>query len=183
MTDTDQDEINGWDLDLFTDEELENTPDRIDGFQDEWRDLREYEKFTVFDNPGYDQIVLLRDIEFQSVCSHHLLPFVGRAHVGYIPDEKIIGISKLARAVDKFASKPQVQEQLTQDVADFLDERMGPLGLMVVVEGRHQCMTMRGVEKQNAVMTTSALKGWFRDPPDGLNPREEFLTLIDREGL
>lgn len=170
--------MHGWREDLFTDEELENTPERIEAFHEEWEENRAYDKFTTFENPGYDQMITLHDIEYYSLCSHHLLPFYGLAHVAYIPDDEIIGISKLARAVDKFASKPQVQERLTQEIADFLDDVMAPRGVMVVIEGSHQCMSLRGVGKQHSVMSTSALKGIFEDPPEGKNPREEFLSLI-----
>lgn len=175
----DDNPINGWDPQHFSPEEHTNTPDRISGFREEWRENREYDKFTTFPNPGYDQMVSLTDIEFYSVCSHHLLPFHGKAHVAYIPDDEILGISKLARAVDKFASKPQTQERLTQEIVDFLTEITDPLGVMVVMEGTHQCMTMRGVGKQHSVMRTSAVRGYFAgDAPEGKNPREEFLALL-----
>lgn len=175
--------IQGWDESFFSEEELQNTPGRIAGFRDEWRDNRNYEKFTTFPNPGFDQMVTLKDIEYYSVCSHHLLPFTGKAHVAYIPDERVLGISKLARAVDKFASKPQTQERLTNEVAEFLMEVVDPHGVMVVMEGSHMCMTMRGVAKQNSSMQTSALRGWFKDPPEseGIDPRSEFLTLIQND--
>lgn len=177
-------DINGWPEELFSDEELENTPERIEGFREEWRENREYDKFTTFENPGYDQMVTLKDIEFFSVCAHHLLPFQGKAHIAYIPDEEVLGISKLARAVDKFASKPQTQERLTDEVAEFLMDTVEPKGVMVVMEGKHQCMTMRGVQKQNSTMQTSDVRGWFKDPPDdpGVNPREEFLDLLATDG-
>lgn len=182
MTDDNaHDDINGWPDHLFTDEERENTPERIDGFRDEWRENREYDKFTTFENPGYDQMVTLTDIEFFSLCSHHLLPFTGHAHIAYIPGDEVLGISKLARAVDKFASKPQTQERLTHEVAEFLMDTCDPKGVMVVIEGSHQCMTMRGVQKQDSVMQTSDVRGWFKSPPEdpGVNPREEFLSLLE----
>lgn len=176
-------DIHGWDAELFSDEEHANTPERIAGFREEWRENREYDKFTTFENPGYDQMVTLTDIDFHSMCSHHLLPFHGIAHIAYLPDEEVLGISKLARAVDKFASKPQTQEQLTHDVAAFLMDVADPKGVMVVLEGQHQCMTVRGVQKQNTTMQTSDVRGWFKNPPDdpGVNPREEFLALLQTD--
>jgi GTP cyclohydrolase I len=103
----------------FTNEELTNTPLRIARFMQEWKSKKEF-NFTVFNNENYDQMILLKDIEFASLCAHHLLPFHGKVHIGYIPDKKICGISKLARVVDMFASKPQIQEGMTQEIADFL---------------------------------------------------------------
>lgn len=160
--------------DLFGEEELTNTPDRIRRFLKEWENNDKF-KFTVFDNPGYDQIIILKNIDFASVCSHHLLPFLGKAHIGYIPGKKICGISKLARVVDKFASRPQIQERLTQQIADFIIDELDPIGVMVVIEAHHQCMGIRGVKKANAVMVTSAIKGLFKE--DG-KARAEFMELI-----
>jgi len=159
---------------LFGEEELRNTPDRIKRFMKEWENNDEF-KFTTFENPGYDQIVILKNIDFASVCSHHLLPFLGKAHIGYIPGKKICGISKLARVVDKFASRPQIQERLTQQIADFIVEQLKPIGVIVVMEAQHQCMSIRGIKKANAVMVTSALKGLFKE--DG-KARAEFMELI-----
>lgn len=160
---------------LFTEEELKNTPARYQGFLNEWATNGEF-KFTVFPNPGYDQIIILKEIDFSSLCSHHLLPFHGVAHVGYIPDDKICGISKLARVVDKFASCPQVQEKMTQQIADFIDEKLAPKGVMVVLEAQHDCMRIRGVKKQNSLMVTSSMKGLFQKP----EVRTEFLKLIGK---
>jgi len=157
----------------FNKEELENTPKRIKRFMKELESNSDF-KFTVFDNPGYDQMVILKDIEFYSFCSHHLLPFIGKAHVGYIPNKKICGISKLARVVDKFASRPQLQERLTQEIADFIKKELKPKGVMVVIEAQHLCMKMRGIKKQNSVMVTSSLKGAFNKQ----EVRDEFLKLI-----
>jgi GTP cyclohydrolase I len=146
---------------LFNAEELKNTPDRIARFLAEWA-AKDVFKFTVFDNPGYDQMIILKHIEVASLCSHHLLPFTGKAHVGYIPAAKICGISKLARVVDMFASKPQIQEQLTQQIADFLVEKLDPIGVIVVIEAQHQCMQIR-------------IKGIFKEDEKA---RMEFMELI-----
>jgi GTP cyclohydrolase I len=159
---------------LFNKEEKENTPERIERFHKEWAENANF-KFTVFDNPGYDQMIICKDIDFASLCSHHLLPFKGRAHIGYIPDKKICGLSKLARTVDAFASKPQLQEGLTEDITSFISDKLKPLGLMVVLDAAHDCMRIRGVKKPNSTMVTSSVKGVFRDKPQA---REEFLRLI-----
>jgi len=159
---------------LFNDEELNNTPRRYEGFLNEWAGNNEF-KFTTFENPGYDQMVILKDIDFSSLCSHHLLPFHGVAHVGYIPGDKICGISKLARVVDKFASRPQIQERMTQEIANFIDAELNPAGVMVVVSAQHDCMRIRGVKKQSSSMVTSAMKGEFKKQ----ETRYEFLKLID----
>src|ERR1700689_4321227 len=128
---------------------------------------------TVFHEP-YDEIVLLRDIEFCSLCEHHLLPFTGRAHVAYLPDGKVVGLSKLARLVDGFARRPQVQERLTTQIADAVMEELHPQGAACVVEAVHTCMTIRGVRKPGSVMVTSALRGIFKDSPSS---RAEVLSL------
>lgn len=136
---------------------------------------------TVINNAVFettnDEMVIVTDIEFYSLCEHHLLPFFGRAHVGYLPDKKIIGLSKIARIVDVFARRLQVQENLTHQVATALMEHLEPRGVGVVMEGRHLCMMMRGVQKQNSSMTTSAMLGEFRDDQ---STRGEFLSLIGR---
>ncbi len=121
------------------------------------------------------EIVLVKDIELYSMCEHHLLPFIGRAHVAYIPDGKVIGLSKVARIVDVFARRLQIQEQLTTQVAESLMNVLHPLGVAVVIEARHLCMMMRGVEKQNSVMKTSSLRGVFKDDA---RTRTEFLALL-----
>lgn len=123
----------------------------------------------------YEEMVLVNDIDFYSLCEHHLLPFYGKCHVGYLPNKKIVGLSKIPRIVDAFARRLQVQERMTTQIADTLMEHLRPLGVAVVVEARHLCMMMRGVEKQNTVVKTSALHGVFRDDP---RTREEFMTLI-----
>lgn len=125
----------------------------------------------------YDEMVLVRDIEFYSLCEHHMLPFMGRAHVAYIPDGKVIGLSKIPRIVDMFARRLQVQERMTRQIADFIQDLLNPQGVAVVVEGLHLCMMMRGVKKNNARMTTSAMHGAFRA---NLATRQEFLDNISR---
>ena len=135
---------------------------------------------STFNSEGYDGIVLLRDIEFHSTCEHHLQPFNGRAHVAYIPVDRIVGISKLARLVDMHARRLQNQERITQSVADDLDTHLSPLGCAVIMEARHGCMRCRGVAKQNSVMTTSSMKGVFFDKSDA---RAELMQLIQSRPL
>ena len=135
---------------------------------------------AMFNAEGYDGIVLLRDIEFHSTCEHHLQPFKGRAHVAYIPVEKIVGISKLARIVDLHARKLQNQERITKSVADDLVQYLNPLGAAIIIEAAHGCMQCRGVGKQNAVMTTSAMRGVFFDNPEA---RSELMQLIRNRPL
>jgi len=125
----------------------------------------------------YDEMVIVRDIEFYSLCEHHILPFIGRAHVAYIPDGKVIGLSKIPRIVDMYARRLQVQERMTRQIADFLRDLLKPQGVAVVVEGMHLCSMMRGVKKHDARMTTSAMHGAFRA---NLATRQEFLDNISR---
>ena len=125
----------------------------------------------------YDEMVIVRDIEFYSLCEHHMLPFLGRAHVAYIPRGRVIGLSKIPRVVDMFARRLQVQERMTRQIADFLNELLHPQGVAVVMEGLHMCSMMRGVRKHDARMTTSAMLGVFRT---GLATRMEFLDNISR---
>ncbi len=122
-----------------------------------------------------DEIVMVKDIELYSLCEHHLLPFIGRCHVGYLPNGKVLGLSKVARIVDMFARRLQIQEQLTQQIAEAIMNSAGARGVGVIIEARHLCMAMRGVEKQNSVMKTSVLLGSFRD---NAPTRSEFLQLI-----
>jgi len=125
----------------------------------------------------YDEMVIVRDIEFYSLCEHHMLPFFGKAHVAYIPQGKVIGLSKVARLVDLFARRLQVQERMTRQIADAIVEAIAPQGVGVVVEAQHLCMMMRGVEKQHSMTTTSAMLGAFRN---AAQTRNEFLSLIRR---
>ncbi len=124
---------------------------------------------------AYDEMVIVKDIEIFSLCEHHLLPFFGRCHVAYIPTKKVIGLSKIPRLVDVFARRLQVQERLTSQIAETLMQKINPLGVGVVIEAKHLCMIMRGVEKQNSVAVTSSMLGAFRDE---LETREEFLSLV-----
>jgi len=129
---------------------------------------------AIFDSEA-SEIILVKDIELYSLCEHHLLPFVGRAHVAYIPNGKVIGLSKVARIVDVFARRLQIQENLTTQIADALMSALNPTGVAVVIEAKHLCMMMRGVEKQNSVMKTSCLLGCFKD---SATTRAEFLSLL-----
>ena len=124
----------------------------------------------------YDEIVLLRDIPFYSVCEHHMMPFIGKAHIAYLPDGRVIGISKLARIIDNYARRLQVQERLTIQVAEFLMEHLKPKGAAVVIEASHSCTTIRGVKKAGSIMVTSALRGLFKSDP---RSRNEVLSLIN----
>jgi GTP cyclohydrolase I len=131
---------------------------------------------AIFDE-SYDQMIVVRDIEFFSLCEHHLLPFMGRAHVAYLPKGRVIGLSKIPRIVDMYARRLQVQERMTRQIAEFIDQILHPMGVAVVVEGLHLCATMRGVKKRDARMTTSSMLGAFRT---SLATREEFLANIAR---
>lgn len=128
-------------------------------------------------NVSYDDMVIVRDIEYFSLCEHHLLPFMGRAHVAYIPDGQVIGLSKIPRIVDMFARRLQVQERMTRQIADFIHDLLNPQGVAVVVEGLHLCAMMRGVKKVDARMTTSTMSGSFRK---SINTRQEFLDHLSR---
>ncbi|MFN2384266.1 MAG: GTP cyclohydrolase I FolE [Gemmatimonadota bacterium] len=129
----------------------------------------------AFFTEAYDEMVVVRDIEVFSLCEHHLLPFFGRAHIAYLPRERIVGLSKIPRLVDHFARRLQVQERLTTQIAETLMDKLDPLGVAVVIEARHLCMVMRGVEKQNSSVITSHMLGKFRDDS---RTRGEFMTLI-----
>lgn len=131
---------------------------------------------TVFKADGYDQIVICKDIELYSTCSHHMIPFFGRAHIGYIPGKKVVGLSKLARLVEVYARRLQVQERLTQQIAESMHRILKPKGVMVVIEAKHLCMCARGVQKQHSSMVTSAIKGVFKKP----EVRNEFMELIKK---
>jgi GTP cyclohydrolase IA len=160
-------------------EGLRRTPDRAaralefltQGYR---QNLDEIINGAVFDS-GASEIILVKDIELYSLCEHHLLPFIGRAHVAYIPNGKVIGLSKVARIVDVFARRLQIQENLTTQIAESLMNCLEPSGVAVVVEAKHLCMMMRGVEKQNSIMKTSCLLGVFKDDA---RTRSEFLSLL-----
>jgi GTP cyclohydrolase I len=162
-------------------EGLVKTPNRVarayaELFAGLQTDPRKYLR-TVFTEQRYDEVVLLRDVPFSSMCEHHLLPFTGRAHVAYLPDPdgKVVGLSKLARLVDGFARRPQVQERLTGQIADALMEELQPVGAACVIEAVHTCMTVRGAKKHGSTMVTSALRGIFKDNPAS---RGEILSLM-----
>lgn len=133
------------------------------------------EHVRKFFTEKYDEVVLVRDISFNSMCEHHLLPFMGKAHIGYMPNGRVIGLSKLARVVESVARRPQVQERMTETIADILLEELQAKGVAVVIEATHTCMTVRGVRKPNSLCVTSAMKGIFRS---NLSSRSEIMTLI-----
>ncbi len=162
-------------------EGLRNTPDRVSRMYAELlsgynMDPQKIINGALF-NINYDEMVLVRDIEFYSLCEHHMLPFLGRAHVAYLPKGKVIGLSKIPRIVDMYARRLQVQERMTRQIADLLQETLEPQGVAVVVEAMHLCSMMRGVKKHDARMTTSAMHGAFRA---NLATRQEFLENISR---
>jgi len=142
------------------------------------RGLREdpAEHFKTFESNGYDEMVIVRGIDFVSMCEHHLLPYMGQCHIGYIPNGKVLGLSKFARVVETCAYKPSIQEGLTMEIANLIEEHLDPLGVIVVMEAAHTCMAIRGVKKPGSLTVTSAVKGVFKDPTKGA--RSEFLQLI-----
>ena len=160
-------------------EGLRETPERAakalefltGGYQMKVEDVLNGALYSV----SYDEMVIVKDIELFSLCEHHLLPFFGKCHVAYLPDKKVVGLSKIPRLVDMFARRLQIQERLTQQIAATLQEQIGPQGVGVVVEARHLCMMMRGVEKQHSQTVTSAMLGVFREQQQ---TREEFLSLV-----
>ena len=158
-------------------ESLRDTPRRMASLYTELLTPASFDATTFPNDGGYDELVVARAIPFHSLCEHHLLPFVGAAHVGYIPGERILGLSKLARVVDFFARSLQVQERLTTQVAGWLERELKPKGVGVVLEAEHLCMSLRGVQKQGATTVTSALHGLVRDDP---RTRQEFLALTGR---
>lgn len=131
---------------------------------------------TTFDGDGYDQMIVLKNIELFSTCEHHMLPFIGHAHIAYLPTKRVVGLSKLARLVECFARRLQIQERLTRQIAEAMMKHLEPKGVGVVIEAKHFCMLARGVNKQNSVMTTSSLDGVFRDD----TVRKEFFSLIGK---
>jgi len=154
-------------------EGLIDTPRRYEAFLEEFLSPEEFQP-TVFTNEGYSEMVIQRNITFYSICEHHLLPFFGTATVAYIPDKKILGLSKLARTVDHFSRRLQNQERITTQIADFLQKELSPKGVGVVLTARHLCMEMRGIKKPNAHTTTSCLYGLFQT---NTSTRTEFLDL------
>ena len=166
---------------FFGAEELKNTPGRFKKFMKEWLvDSKDF-TFTVFENPGYDEIITWSGKSF-SMCAHHLLPMILEVHVGYIPSDKICGLSKIPRVVDMFAHRPQLQERLTKEIADYLEEHLSPKGVIVMVKGRHLCVEARGVRKTDSFMSTSVARGLFLKPTDsGRTPKQEFFEMIRRK--
>jgi GTP cyclohydrolase I len=153
---------------------LIKTPDRV---AKAWANLDDIVNEAIFEE-DCSEMVIIRDIEFFSMCEHHMIPFFGRCHVGYLPNKKIIGLSKIPRIVDVFTRRLQIQERLTGQIAKTIEELLDPVGVGVVMEGRHLCMQMRGVEKQNSFATTSAMLGQFRKSAE---TRAEFLSIISKE--
>ncbi len=163
-------------------EGLQGTPDRV---------VRSYEEFfggyrvdpfallerTFEETDGYDEIVLLRDIRLESYCEHHMVPIIGRAHVAYLPHRRVVGISKLARVVEAYAKRLQIQEKLTAQIANTINDVLQPRGVAVIIEAQHQCMTTRGIHKPGVSMVTSRMLGAFRDDP---STRREFLAMVGR---
>jgi len=162
-------------------EGLIDTPKRVVNAYGDWFsgysvDPREYMRRTFEEVEGYDEMVVLRDIAFESYCEHHMAPIIGRAHVGYLPSNKVVGISKLARVVDGYARRFQVQEKLTSQIATCIDEVLKPRGVGVVIDSEHQCMTTRGIHKRGVSMVTSRMVGIFRSDA---RTRAEFLQFIE----
>jgi GTP cyclohydrolase I len=165
-------------------EGLRGTPARVVRAYEDWfsgysDDPVEFLRRTFHEVDGYDEMVVLRDIGFESHCEHHMAPIIGKVHIGYLPDRAVVGISKLARVVETFARRLQVQETLTAQIANCIQAVLKPRGVAVVVEGVHQCMTTRGVRKHGVSMITSQLLGTFRSDP---RTRGEFLAMIGRAG-
>jgi len=162
------------------DPNLLHTPKRVASmYLEMFHGLREGAEPTITTFPNeehYQAMVMEREIPFYSMCAHHLVPFYGHAHIGYIPNHRIVGLSKLPRVLEFYARRPQIQERLTEQVANFLWSRLEPLGTMVVIEARHLCMEMRGVKKHGTLTITSAIRGCFGDR----KVREEFLTILNR---
>ena len=161
-------------------EGLTGTPGRVvkayeEWFAGYWEDPSEILRRTFKEVDGYDEMVLLRDIRFESHCEHHMAPILGRAHIAYLPDHRVVGISKLARLVQVYAKRLQIQEKMTAQIANTIQEVLQPLGVAVVIEASHQCMTTRGVHKPGAALATSRMLGAFRENPA---TRREFLTMI-----
>jgi len=165
-------------------EGLVGTPDRVVRSYEEFfagyaEDPREILARTFEETDGYDEMVVLRDIRLESYCEHHIVPIIGKAHVGYLPAHRVIGISKLARIVEAYAKRLQIQEKMTAQIANCIQEVLEPRGVAVVIEAAHQCMTTRGIRKPGVAMVTSRMLGAFRDDP---STRREFLAMIGKNG-
>jgi len=165
-------------------EGLRGTPGRVVRAYEEWFagydvDPVDLLQRTFEETAGYDEMVVLRDIRFESFCEHHIAPIIGRAHVAYLPDHRVIGISKLARLIEVYAKRLQIQEKMTAQIANALNDILLPKGVAVVIEATHQCMTTRGVHKPGVTMVTSRMLGAFRDDP---STRREFLAMIGNPG-
>ncbi len=165
-------------------EGLRDTPKRVVNAYGDWfsgygTDPGDYLRRTFEEVDGYDEMVILRDISFESYCEHHMAPIIGRAHIGYLPTDRVVGISKLARVVDGYSRRFQVQEKLTAQIANCINEVLKPRGVGVVIDAVHQCMTTRGVHKRGVSMVTSSMLGAFRKDA---STRAEFLRFIDIEG-
>jgi GTP cyclohydrolase I len=163
----------------LADESLSDTPLRVARLYSELLTPAPFNPTTFPNDGGYDELVVARGIPFHSLCEHHLVPFIGVAHVGYLPGERVLGLSKLARVVDFYARALQVQERLTTQIAGWIEQTLEPKGVGVVLEAEHLCMSLRGVQKQGATTVTSALRGQVRDDP---RTRQEFLALTGRTG-
>ncbi|MEE8249911.1 MAG: GTP cyclohydrolase I FolE [Gammaproteobacteria bacterium] len=175
----------GWVGDDPDREGLKSTPKRVVKAFEDWfsgykEDPVEYLRRTFHEVDGYDEMIVLRDIGFESHCEHHMAPIIGKVHVGYLPNRKVVGISKLARVVEAFARRLQVQEAMTAQIAHCIQDVLKPKGVGVVIEGVHHCMTTRGVHKSGVAMITSQLLGDFRSDP---RTRAEFLNIIGRASL
>jgi GTP cyclohydrolase I len=157
---------------------IRETPGRIARAYAELLTPKPFNPTTFPNDEGYDELVVVRDIPFRSLCMHHMLPFHGTAHVAYLPRERIVGLSKLGRVVDYFSRDLQVQERLTTQVADWIDSELSPRGVGVIMEAEHLCMSMRGVQKEGSRTVTSALRGSVKEDP---RTRQEFLTLVGRD--
>jgi len=163
-------------------EGLRDTPARVARAYEEFfagygQDPAEILKRTFSEVEGYDEMIVMSDIRFESHCEHHMVPIIGKAHIGYLPDHRVVGISKLARLVEVYARRLQIQEKMTVQIADTLQQVLRPKGVAVVIEAAHQCMTTRGVHKPGATLVTSRMLGAFRDDP---TTRREFLAIIGR---
>jgi len=172
----------GWAGDDPDREGLKNTPNRVVRAFEDWfsgyrEDPVDFLRRTFYQVDGYDEMIVLRDINFESHCEHHMAPIIGKVHIGYIPNKNVVGISKLARVVETFSRRLQVQETMTAQIANCIQDVLKPKGVGVVVEGSHQCMTTRGIRKKGVAMITSRLLGDFRSDS---RTRSEFLNIIGR---